>query len=55
MCESVNNDIDYWKHYIKSEVRSAIMDVWEDAQEDISGFLDDWKYVMKIFYLISII
>ncbi|EGI63145.1 Apolipophorin [Acromyrmex echinatior] len=43
MCESVNNDIDYWKHYIKSEVKSAIMDVWEDAQEDISGFLDDWN------------
>lgn len=43
MYESVDNDIDYWKQYIKSEVKSAIMDIWEDAQQDISSFLDDWK------------
>lgn len=42
MCESVNNDVDYWKQYIKSEVINSITDVWEDAQQDISGFLDDW-------------
>jgi len=43
MCESVDNDLVYWKHYIKSEVANSIADVWEDAQQDISGFLDDWK------------
>lgn len=42
MCESVNDDIDYWKQYIKTEVINAITDVWEDAEQDISGFLDDW-------------
>lgn len=43
MCESVNNDIDYWKHYIKSEVARCVTDVWEDAQPDIFGFVDDWN------------
>lgn len=43
MSDSVDNDINYWKQYIKNEVKDTIMDVWEDAQEDISGFLDDWK------------
>lgn len=43
MYGSIDNDIDYWKHYIKSEVKSTIMDVWEDAQQDISEFLEDWK------------
>lgn len=43
MCEGMDNDIDYWKHYIKNEVRNVVMDMWEDAEEDISGFLDDWK------------
>ncbi|XP_024879673.1 uncharacterized protein LOC112459670 [Temnothorax curvispinosus] len=43
MCESVDNDIDYWKQYIKSEVRATIMDVWEDAQEEVSGFVEDWN------------
>ncbi|XP_032670099.1 uncharacterized protein LOC116843644 isoform X1 [Odontomachus brunneus] len=43
MCNGINNDIDYWKQYIKSEVFSVIADVWDDAQQDISGFLDDWN------------
>ncbi|XP_012534919.2 uncharacterized protein LOC105835859 [Monomorium pharaonis] len=43
MYESMDNDIDNWKHYIKNEVKSTILDVWEDAHEDISGFLDDWN------------
>ncbi|EZA49996.1 Apolipophorins [Ooceraea biroi] len=43
MSESVHNDLDYWKHYIKSEVANSIADVWENAQQDISGFLDDWN------------
>ncbi|XP_025074116.1 uncharacterized protein LOC105427375 [Pogonomyrmex barbatus] len=43
MCESIDNDIDYWKHYIKSEVGIVISDVWENAQEDVAGFLEDWN------------
>lgn len=43
MCKSMHDDVEYWKHYIKNEAKSVIMDVWEDAQEDISGFLDDWN------------
>ncbi|XP_025989321.2 uncharacterized protein LOC105195312 [Solenopsis invicta] len=43
MSESVDKDIEYWKHYVKNEVRSIILDVWENAQEDISEFLDDWN------------
>lgn len=43
MCESVDNDIDYWRQYIRSEVFNVITDVWEDAREDISEFLEDWN------------
>nr|XP_012235380.1 PREDICTED: uncharacterized protein LOC105679739 [Linepithema humile] len=43
MYTNMDNDIIYWKQYIKSEVINAITDVWEDAQSDISGFLDDWN------------
>ncbi|XP_014467442.1 PREDICTED: uncharacterized protein LOC106740686 [Dinoponera quadriceps] len=43
MCDGLNDDIDYWKQYIKNEVISGITDVWDDAQQDISGFLDDWN------------
>lgn len=43
MCDGINNDINFWKHYIRSEVISVISGVWEDAQQDISGFLEDWK------------
>ncbi|EFN78662.1 Apolipophorins [Harpegnathos saltator] len=43
MFDDLNNDVDYWKQYIKSEVMSVITDVWDDAQQDISKFLDDWN------------
>lgn len=43
MYTNMDDDITYWKQYIKSEVINAITDVWEDAQTDVSGFLDDWK------------
>ncbi|XP_029160980.1 apolipophorins isoform X2 [Nylanderia fulva] len=50
MCESVNDDIDYWKQYIKTEVINAITDVWQDAEQDISGFLDDWYDLKNLEY-----
>lgn len=48
MYNGVNNDVDYWKQYIKSESASVISDVWENAQEDIQEFLDDWNSLREL-------
>lgn len=37
------NDIDYWKMYIRKETVAVIYDVWEDAEDDMEEFLDDWR------------
>ena len=47
----INNDIYYWKQYIKIETVNVISDVWDDAQSDIQGFIDDWKWVFSINYV----
>lgn len=39
----INSDVDYWKQYAKSETVNVITDVWNDAQEDLQQFLDDWN------------
>ncbi|XP_066586148.1 uncharacterized protein Apoltp [Prorops nasuta] len=41
--EGTNRDIDYWKQYIKSETVSIISDVWEDSQDELYQFVDDWN------------
>lgn len=41
--DGINNDIYYWKQYIKSETASIVSDVWDDAQQDLQEFLQDWK------------
>lgn len=41
--DGINNDIDYWKQYVKSETVNIVSDVWDDAQEDLQEFLQDWK------------
>lgn len=43
MYEGINKDAEYWKQYIKSESVSIISNVWEDAQEELQEFVDDWK------------
>ncbi|KZC12617.1 Vitellogenin, partial [Dufourea novaeangliae] len=48
MYNSVNNDADYWKQYVKSETVSVISDVWDDAQEDLQVFLDDWNNLKEL-------
>ncbi|XP_076235875.1 apolipoprotein lipid transfer particle [Calliopsis andreniformis] len=45
---SINEDADYWKQYIKSESISVISDVWKDAQEDIQEFIDDWNNLKEL-------
>lgn len=44
----VNNDIDYWKQYVKSETVNVISDVWSDAQDDLQQFLDDWNSLKEL-------
>nr|QGV11544.1 Vg4 [Tetrastichus brontispae] len=39
--EDFNKDIDYWKHYIRSETISVMSDIWTDAQDEIEEFLND--------------
>ncbi|XP_046746375.1 uncharacterized protein LOC124411334 [Diprion similis] len=46
--ESIGNDADYWKQYIRSESVSAIHDIWEDAHEDVSEFLEDWNNLKEL-------
>lgn len=41
--ESIGNDLDDWKQYIRSESVLAISDVWNDAQDEIGTFVDDWN------------
>ncbi|XP_031834655.2 apolipoprotein lipid transfer particle isoform X2 [Nomia melanderi] len=45
---SINNDVDYWKQYVKSETVNVISDVWDDAQEDLQQFLDDWNDLKEL-------
>ncbi|XP_043519972.1 uncharacterized protein LOC122533896 [Frieseomelitta varia] len=44
----INNDIYYWKQYIKIETVNVISDVWDDAQSDIQGFVDDWNNLKEL-------
>lgn len=44
----INNDADYWKQYVKSETVSVISDVWDDAQEDLREFIDDWNSLKEL-------
>lgn len=44
----INNDVDYWKQYVKSETVNVISDVWNDAQEDLQQFLDDWNDLKEL-------
>ncbi|XP_076620317.1 apolipoprotein lipid transfer particle [Colletes latitarsis] len=44
----VNNDVDYWKQYIKSETVNVISEVWDDAQDDLRDFIDDWNNLKEL-------
>ncbi|XP_015599666.1 uncharacterized protein LOC107269849 [Cephus cinctus] len=46
--EGIGHDADYWKQYIKSETVSAISDIWDDAQEDVEAFVEDWDDLKKL-------
>ncbi|KAK2581438.1 hypothetical protein KPH14_005113 [Odynerus spinipes] len=48
MYEGVNKDAEYWKHYIKSESVSIISAVWDDAQEELQEFIDDWNDLKQL-------
>ncbi|XP_053973970.1 uncharacterized protein LOC128873939 [Hylaeus volcanicus] len=48
MYNEMNNDADYWKQYIKSETVSVISDVWDDAQEDLQEFINDWNNLKEL-------
>ncbi|XP_058800590.1 uncharacterized protein LOC131669586 [Phymastichus coffea] len=39
--EEFVRDVDYWKHYIRSETASVISDIWADAQNELEEFLND--------------
>lgn len=41
--DGICNDVDYWKHYIRTETIAVMSDIWDDAREDISEFLEDWQ------------
>lgn len=44
----INNDVNYWKQFVKSETVNVISDVWNDAQEDLQQFLDDWNNLKEL-------
>ncbi|XP_015173164.1 PREDICTED: uncharacterized protein LOC107064693 [Polistes dominula] len=48
MYENIYKDIDYWKQYIKSESISVVNQVWEDSQEELQEFLDDWNNLKQL-------
>ncbi|KAL2717243.1 hypothetical protein V1478_012943 [Vespula squamosa] len=48
MYESINKNAEYWKQYIKSESVSIISNVWEDAQEELQEFVNDWNDLKQL-------
>ncbi|KAI4503203.1 hypothetical protein M0802_001425 [Mischocyttarus mexicanus] len=46
--ENICKDTEYWKQYIKSESISIITQVWEDSQDEIREFLDDWNNLKQL-------
>ena len=46
--DGINNDIYYWKQYIKIETVNVISDVWDDAQLDLREFIDDWNNLKEV-------
>lgn len=44
----IGNDVDYWRHYVRTETVSAISDIWEDAREDLNQMLDDWNNLKEV-------
>lgn len=44
----IGKDLDYWKHYVRSEIVSATSDIWEDAQEDLEKLVDDWNNLKEL-------
>ncbi|KAG7207006.1 hypothetical protein KM043_000897 [Ampulex compressa] len=46
--EGMSNDVNYWKQYVKGEAANVISDVWDDAQEELAEFLDDWKDLREL-------
>ncbi|XP_012280436.1 uncharacterized protein LOC105699757 [Orussus abietinus] len=48
MYEETGKDADHWRQYVKSETLSAISGVWEDAEEDMREFLDDWNDLKEL-------
>lgn len=41
--DGLAKDVDYWKHYIKSESLNAATEIWDNAHEDLQYFLEDYK------------
>ncbi|XP_011308401.1 uncharacterized protein Apoltp isoform X2 [Fopius arisanus] len=41
-------DLDYWKYYIKSESVSAINEIWDDAKDDLRGYINDWENLKEL-------
>lgn len=37
----IDDTVDYWKTYTRSETKEAIQDVWFNAKPDIQEFLDN--------------
>ncbi|KAG8042041.1 hypothetical protein G9C98_000032 [Cotesia typhae] len=44
----VNKDLDYWKHYVRSEIVSSTSDIWENAQEDLQMLVEDWNNLKEL-------
>ncbi|XP_014226324.1 uncharacterized protein LOC106652091 isoform X2 [Trichogramma pretiosum] len=39
--QELSKDLDYWRHYVRSETVSVISDIWTDAQDELEDFLED--------------
>ncbi|XP_012252389.2 uncharacterized protein LOC105683963 [Athalia rosae] len=46
--QSIGEDAEYWKQYIRSETAAAISDVWEDAQTELYEFLEDCNNLREV-------
>ncbi|XP_015122764.1 uncharacterized protein LOC107045138 [Diachasma alloeum] len=41
-------DVDYWKYYVKSESVSAVNEIWDDAKDDLRGYINDWENLKEL-------
>ncbi|KAI4492782.1 hypothetical protein M0804_002573 [Polistes exclamans] len=48
MYENICKDTENWKQYIKTESIIIIDQIWEDSQEELQEFLDDWNNLKEL-------